>query len=90
MNTHHNLNITPPLPGGNGINVLIAAAMVSQETAELLLLDPLEAARRGYNGESITLSPTEARLLRAAHGAGSVPELCRRIMALSRPAHRHD
>jgi len=88
LNTQHDLNITPPLPGGNGINVLVAAAMVSRETAELLLVDPLAAARRGYDGEPIALSPGEASLLVSAHGASTLPELCRRIVALGRRQHR--
>ncbi|RMF01832.1 MAG: hypothetical protein D6768_09700 [Chloroflexi bacterium] len=86
MNSRHHLNITPPLPGGIGINTLLAAAMVSRETADLLLVDPLAAARQGYGGDPISLTPAEVHLLLSAHGAATLPELCRRIVSLARPA----
>ena len=79
VNIKHRLTITPAIPGGDGLNQLIAAAFISPDLQALLLTDPLAAAKKGYGGEPIALSPAEESLLLSVSGAGTLAELCMRL-----------
>jgi hypothetical protein len=73
------INIAPvSAPNSSGISRVFAAAVVNQQFRELLLRDPHEALRKGYLGESFSLSPEEHGLIVSIR-ADSLSDLAKQV-----------
>jgi hypothetical protein len=62
-----------------GFSKLFAAAVVSRSFCQLLLDNPEEALRQGYQGKQFNLNPQEAGLI-ISMNAKSLPELARQVV----------
>ena len=66
--------------GHDGLNHLLAAAVVSRQFREMLLEDPEAALQKGYLGEQFELSREEREHLTSTH-AQSLADLARSFSA---------
>ena len=62
-----------------GIGSVFAAAVVSGSFRELLLKNPEQALKQGYQGNRFALSPEDAALI-ASISAKSLPDLAQQVV----------
>jgi hypothetical protein len=74
------VNVSPMALQSTGLSRMFAAAVVNQQFCEMLLNNPQEALRKGYLGETFTLTKDECDLIVSIR-ARSLADLAR---ALSR------
>lgn len=66
---------------GNGLNKLLAAAVVNKKFCDLLLTNPQAALNNGYNGETFHLQEEDQRLVLSIR-AGSLAEFAAHIIEI--------
>lgn len=72
------LNVSPMPMQSPGLSRMFAAAIVNQQFCSLLLSNPNEALRKGYLGETFSLTREEFDLIVSIH-AKSLSDLARQI-----------
>ncbi len=78
LHCHVSMLVAPPAEDHHELSRLMAAATVSPEFCNLLLVDPKLAIETGYQGETFMLSDAERYLLLFIH-ADSLAELAMQI-----------
>lgn len=66
----------------NGLNRVFAAAVVNRQFCEMLLKNPREALKKGYLGETFTLTAEEISLI-ASIRADTLSDLARQVYAFA-------
>ena len=61
-----------------GLSRVFAAAVVNRQFCDMLLKNPQEALRKGYLGETFTLTPEENALIASVH-ADTLSDLARQV-----------
>lgn len=67
-----------PVTRSNGLNRVIAAAVVNRQFCDMLLKNPQEALQKGYLGETFTLTPEESALI-ASIQANTLSDLAKQV-----------
>lgn len=72
------VDVTPVPRVSSGLSRVFAAAVVNKQFCDMLLRNPHEALRRGYLGETFSLSKEEQNLLVSIH-AKSLSDLANQV-----------
>ncbi len=72
------VNVSPMTLQSTGLSRMFAAAVVNQQFCEMLLNNPQEALRKGYLGETFTLTKDERDLIVSIR-ARSLADLAREL-----------
>jgi hypothetical protein len=72
------VNVSPMELQSTGLSRMFAAAVVNQQFCEMLLNNPQEALRKGYLGETFTLTKDERDLIVSIR-ARSLADLAREL-----------
>ena len=78
MLTKHPLTMNPG-DSHAGLSGLFAAAVVSKSFCSMLLSDPEQALKQGYQGRTFGLSPEDAALISSLN-AGSLADLAQQVV----------
>lgn len=69
---------TRPMTHSTGLNRVFAAAVVNRQFCDMLLKNPQEALKKGYLGETFTLTPEENDLI-ASIQANTLSDLAKQV-----------
>lgn len=69
---------TVPRTRSNGLNRVLAAAVVNRQFCDMLLKNPQEALQKGYLGETFTLTPEENALISSIR-ANTLSDLAKQV-----------